>query len=326
MLLITGGMGHVGYATVKLAVKLGFTILAQYHKTFRKLDADKISGDVKWIKCDLTDPSAVSDMCSRFPIEGVIHTAAIPNDHLGVSQPRQTFMVNSTANVNLLEHARLKRWRRFIYTSTGSVHQSWFDVETPIPESSVPEPHSLYGVTKRCGEMMVDTYSQTYNLSAASIRLSWVYGPPLVPKVFDGPRGPIPYFLKNLVDGEGVSETSGAEFAASFTFIEDCAAGLLAAYGSDTLAHTVYHLGSGRNYTTKQVSEVISRVFPDGLVEVGPGTEPWTSFTVMRGPLECIRMKEEFGFETSYSLEKGITEFADWMRSNASDFCGKSAP
>ena len=104
--------------------------------------------------------------------------------------------------MHLLEQARTRGWRRFLYTSTGSVHQTWSDIDKPIPENARPEPQSLYGVTKRCGEMMVDTYSRNYNLSAASVRLSWVYGPPLVPESFEGPRGPIPHFLKNIIAGE----------------------------------------------------------------------------------------------------------------------------
>ena len=314
MLLITGAMGHVGYATVKLAASRGMNILAQYYKNFSDVNAEKIIGDVTWFGCDLTDPIAVSEMCNNFAIEGAIHTAAIPNDNLGKPQPQQTFLINTAANVHLLEHARTRGWRRFLYTSTGSVHQSWQDTNRPIPETARPEPHSLYGITKRCGEMMVDTYSQSYGLSAASVRLSWVYGPPLIPEIFDGPRGPIPYFLKKVIGGEEVFEPNGAEFAASFTFVEDCAAGLLEAFNAEKIAYTVYHLGSGVNYTTGQVCDAIESVVPNARIEVGPGTEPWTSFTVMRGPLECRRMMDEFGFQPSYNLSQGIAAFADWIR------------
>ena len=39
-ILITGGMGHVGYELIKHALRAGEDVIAQYHTTFRKKDAD----------------------------------------------------------------------------------------------------------------------------------------------------------------------------------------------------------------------------------------------------------------------------------------------
>ena len=35
-ILITGGMGHVGYELIKHALRAGEDVIAQYHTTFRK--------------------------------------------------------------------------------------------------------------------------------------------------------------------------------------------------------------------------------------------------------------------------------------------------
>ena len=51
-------------------------------------------------------------------------------------------------------------------------------------------------------------------------------------------------------------------------------------------------------------------------IELGPGTEPWTTYNTMRGPLAGSRLLEDTGFEPAYSLEAGIQAFADWMRAH----------
>lgn len=313
-LLITGAMGHVGYETVKQAVAQGLDVIAQYNNTFRPEDAEAVGGRAAWVRCDLADAYQVSMLAADHDIEGCIHPAAIPNDKTGLPQPLRTFHSNVAATDYLLETARRCGWRRFIFVSTGAVYQEWKDKSKPIPETEPPTPRTLYGGTKRAAEIMTEIYANMYDLSAASVRISWVFGPPLVPETFEGPRGPVPEFLKRVMRGERVDEPSGGDFAASFTYVKDVADGLLEAYKAERLSHTSYNLGSGENYTTFRVVDAIRAAVPDARISIGPGTDPWTDYTVLRGPLSCERMKEDFGFQPRYSLEAAVADFADWMR------------
>ena len=315
-LLVTGGMGHVGYETVRQAAAAGIEVVAQYMSTFRPEDAEAAGPNVTWAQCDLSDPYELTMLSAAHDIEGCIHTAAVPNDQLAFPQPLRTFQSNVVATELLLETARRLGWRRFLFVSTGSVFQSLPDAVTPVSEAKVPAPKSLYAATKRSGEMMTAVYAATYGLSAATARISWIFGAPLVPRVFDAPRGPIPEFLRRALAGEGIREASGGDFAASFTYVPDCAEGLLTLYRADQLEHSAYHVGSGRNHTTFEVAEAVRAAVPGAVVEVGSGTAPWTETTVMRGPLECSRMAEEFGFRPRHSLSEAVAAFADWMRAN----------
>jgi hypothetical protein len=55
---------------------------------------------------------------------------------------------------------------------------------------------------------------------------------------------------------------------------------------------------------------------PGAIVEVGPGTAPWTDHTRMRGPLAGARLLEDTGFAPRHSIEQGVAAFADWMRAH----------
>jgi UDP-glucuronate 4-epimerase len=314
-LLVTGAMGHVGLATVRQAAAAGETVVAQYRTTFLEAYVRDIVGDVSWVSCDLYDLGAIDRLCGEHPINGCIHSAAISNEKDARPQPLPTVQSNIGATAHLLDIARRFDWRRFLFVSTGSVFQNATDTSKPILENAQPSVTNVYSTTKYCGELLVRMYRSQFGLSAAVVRISWVYGPPLVTD--DPPRGPVPALLRAAVTGKPIRLPSGADFAASFTYIDDVAAGLLAAWRAPELRHDVYHLGPGVNYTVRQVVDAVCAAVPGASLELGPGTEPWTIHTRMRGPLAGYRLRQDVGFAVTHSLEEGIRAYADWMRARA---------
>ncbi|MEP6677654.1 MAG: NAD(P)-dependent oxidoreductase [Betaproteobacteria bacterium] len=319
-ILITGGMGHVGYETVRQALVAGHEVVAQYRNVFREADARALSGSVTWIRCDLALPADVTALVEQGTIDGCIHTAAVPNDLVARKDPVGAVDANVGAVCSLLDAARRQGWRRFLNISTGSVFQNAIDPQQPIFEDAPPTVTNTYSTTKFAGELLTRLYQAQFNVPAATVRISWVYGPPLVPRARENPRGPIPLFLKLALAGKEVRESSGREFAASYTHVGDVAAGLLAAYTAKALRHDVYHLGSGRNFNTAEVAAAVRAAIPGAVIDVGPGTAPWTDDTRMRGPLAGSRLYQDTGFTPVHSLESGVAAFATWMRAHPDSY------
>jgi nucleoside-diphosphate-sugar epimerase len=314
-LLITGATGHVGLTIVRLAVEAGVNVVAQHRSPVPQSVVEQFGDRVRWAHCSLDDAFSLATALAEYDIEGCIHTAAVPNDRVAHAIPWETVQTNAMATAALLELARRLKWRRFIYVSTGSVFQKDMDLDQPLLEDHPLSPSSLYGSTKAAGEFFVGMYRKQYGLSASTVRISFVYGPPLVPAVRDLPRGPIVAYLREAILGIPIRETGG-DFVASFTHVDDVAAGLLTAYQAPKLNHDVYHLGPGRNWTTYEVAEAVRAAVPGAIVEVGPGTRPWTTYNRMRGPLAGTRLEEDTGFTPSLPLAKGVSAFAAWMKNN----------
>lgn len=319
-ILITGGMGHVGYETVRQALAAGYEVVAQYRSVFRDVDAKALSGPVTWVGCDLAVPAELAALLAQHPVDGCIHTAAIPSELFARQDPLVAFEANVGAVSRLLEAARRLGWRRFLYTSTGSVFQNATDPGKPILEDAPTKATNTYSTTKLAGELMTSLYRSQFDVPAATLRISWVYGPPLVPRVRENPRGPIPVFLKLALAGKPVREPSGGDFAASYTYVGDVAAGLLTAFAAPRLSHDIYHLGSGRNFDTAAVAAAVESAVPGASIEVGPGTAPWTDHTRMRGPLAGSRLYDDTGFVPVHSLDAGVAAFADWMREHPASY------
>jgi UDP-glucuronate 4-epimerase len=313
-LLVTGAMGHVGLEVVRQALAAGLPVVGQYRSAFDPGAARALQGDITWVASDLADAGAVAALCAAHPIDACIHSAAVSNEKYARPQPLAAINSNVGATANLLDMARQQNWRRFLFVSTGSVFQNAVDITKPILEHATPAATNIYSTTKHCGELLTRMYRTELSLAAAVVRISWVYGPPLVTD--DPPRGPVPAFLKAALSRRPIRLESGGDFAASFTFVADVAAGLLAALRAETLAHDVYHLGSGENYTARRVAEAVRAAVPGAVIELGPGTEPWTLHTRMRGPLAGERLAQDTGFRMGHSLEAGIQAFADWIRAH----------
>lgn len=312
--LVTGAMGHVGLEIVRHAIA-DADVVAQYRTTYRDDVARELGRKVTWVSCDLTDPAAVNALCERHAIDSCIHSAAISNDKYARPQPLPAINANVGATATLLDIARRQNWRRFLFVSTGSVFQNATDPSKPILENATPFVTNIYSTTKYCGELLTQMYRSQFGLSAAVVRISWVYGPPLVSD--DPPRGPIPAFLKSALTGQAIRLPSGGDFAASFTYVADVAAGLIAAWRAKALDHDVYHLGSGENYSAWRVADAVRAAVPGAVIDLGNGTEPWTTHTRMRGPLAVERLLKDTGFRVHYSLEDGVRAYADWLRSNS---------
>ncbi len=311
--LVTGAMGHVGYATVLACAAGGLDVVAHYHSTFDRALAEAAGPGVEWVKGNVTDFPHLLEIAERHGVAGAIHSAALPNDDVARPVPVQAVEINVLSTQYLLELARLRGWRRVVYVSTGAVYQA-SDPKGFIREADPATPSNAYGTTKHMGELLVNMYEKTYGVSACTVRVSWVWGPTLVTRGLDGPRGPIPYFLGKAVRGEPAHEPSGGDFVANFTYVKDVARGLLLAYRPDRLGHNLYNLSNGRHYSTAEIVEAIRTVVPGSDLSVGPGTEPWSHYTVPRGSFDISRARADLGFEVQWPLERAMADYAAWLR------------
>jgi nucleoside-diphosphate-sugar epimerase len=142
----------------------------------------------------------VQAFAAQHKIDACIHAAAISNEAFARPDPLGAIATNVGGTANLLEAARLSGWRRFVLISTGSVFSLVSDATKPILEDQETAPQNVYSTTKRAAEMLTRMYRSEYGLSAAAVRISWVFGPPVIS---DQPmRGPIPSYLLRALRGE----------------------------------------------------------------------------------------------------------------------------
>lgn len=312
-LLVTGATGHVGYALVREAARRGEKVVAQYRCGVDPKQVAGAPGDVRWIALDLGDQAAIASAIEREGIDRCIHCAAVATEVGARKAPGIAFTANVGTVVNLLEAMRESgKAERFVLVSTGSVFQRMEDLTAELAENTPTSVVGLYSTTKHCAELMTECYRSQFGTPAVTVRISMVYGPPI--RVAPGQilRGPIPAFIAGALAGRPVRY--GRQFEASYTYIDDVVAGLLAVAGGAPPASGLYHIVPGRNFTCDEVADVVRRLVPGSDIVLEDSMAPWTEYARMRGPMVDTRLARERGFELGHTLEAGIAKYIDWWR------------
>lgn len=149
-ILVTGAAGQLGRELIDVATGAG-------HDVFAASRAE----------LDVTKPEVVRAVVLREQPAVIVHAAAWTAVDACESDREKAMLHNGAATRFVVDAAR-EVGARVIYISTDYV----FDGTKPTPyvEADVPNPQSVYGVSKLAGEQAVDTSIDTV------VRISWVCG------------------------------------------------------------------------------------------------------------------------------------------------------
>lgn len=118
---------------------------------------------------DITDINQVEKMLKSEKPDMVIHCAGYTNVDLAESEPEKASKINGLGTENLAKVCG-KNDITMIYISTDYVFDG--TKTEPYKPTDEPNPQSVYGKTKRDGEIAVQKYCDKYYIT----RTSWLYG------------------------------------------------------------------------------------------------------------------------------------------------------
>ena len=74
----------------------------------------------------------------------------------------------------------------------------------------------------------------------------------------------------------------------------------------------IYHLGSGKNNSLRELFLELRKIFPEIKFKLGNGARPWSNDSVMRPPL-CSKNN----LSTKVNLKDGLKKYSNWLSENA---------
>jgi UDP-glucose 4-epimerase len=309
--LITGGCGLVGSNVAKAFAKRNIDCLL-LDKRIMLWDFLEPYGElIKTVEADVSNYNELLEIAKRYNIEGVVHLAAIKFDKDCRSNPLLAFGVNVSSTQYVLEIARISGMKRVLVASSAAVFGNWKDKNVTIREDDVVTPNGLYATTKNISELLVRGYKQAYATGCASFRVSRIYGPGVI--VAKPESNPISTLAYKCVFEGNVNESSGLDFHADFSFVEDVAEGIVNLYLADKLTYDLYHIASGVLYNVGGVVSILKDIFPNVSITVGKGEQPYAGQAPIRGALNIERTKKEIGYEVKHTLREGLIKYIDWL-------------
>ena len=195
--LITGITGHIGLSLAKVLSKTE-KVYGVYNKKISKPIRDQLKkNNIKILKLNLLEKKKVIEIIKFNKINCCVHTAAVSHEIYAKKNIQNTLDINCYAVLNFLAVQKKIKFK-FILISTGSVFQDTKN-KKKIYENLLPSPVSLYSGSKRLGEILLNSYRNYFGNNACVLRISWVYGPPIITKKINIQRGPIPIILYQII-------------------------------------------------------------------------------------------------------------------------------
>ena len=256
-ILVTGGAGFIGSHTVDAALAAGHTV--------RVLDdlstgtAANLPDSAELLTGAVTDPAVAEQALQG--CDAVIHLAALVSVPQSLQEPANTYHVNTTGTVGLLEAARQAGVRRAVLASTCAVYG---DLPGRKSEDSLVQPLVPYAASKRMAEQWLQLYAVAYGMETVVLRYFNVYGPR---QRADSPySGVIARWCDAAIAGERCRIFGDGNQTRDFVSVHDVArANLLAATGGAFAWGEIYQVATGQSTTLNGVLDALASVSPQPL-------------------------------------------------------------
>jgi UDP-glucuronate 4-epimerase len=315
MILITGCAGFVGYHLCNTLLKnnkkiIGIDNLNSYYDPKLKIIRLKNLQNYKnfqFIKEDLTKFKDINKLLKKYKFNFIIHLAAQPGVRYSFNEPNKTLYNNLNSFNSIIEIARLKKVKKFVYASSSSVYGEVKKFPFTENDSSI-RPISVYGASKLSNEIIADVYSKNFNLNCIGLRFFTVYGP--------YGRPDMAYYnfaLKNLRN-QKIELYNNAIMFRDFTYIDDVIEAIIKIIEKKNLAkgHHVLNVGKGK---------------PDKLIDLVKFLQNnlknkfninYKNF-IPKGDIKKTysnnsKIKKLLKWSPKIGLDQGITRFVNWFR------------
>lgn len=300
--LVTGGAGFIGSHIVDSFCQDGHTVAIL--DDLSSGSRENVHPDAELHVADIRSEEARA-LVASFKPEIFVHAAAQISVRKSMDDPSFDAHVNVCGLINILQAFDPEKLPYAVFISTGGAMYGTQE-EFPAPDTHPEQPESIYGLSKRVGEMYLDFWGRIHGLSWVSLRLANVYGPRQNPH---GEAGVVAIFCKALLAGKTPIIYGDGEQTRDYVFVEDIVGAVRAVAEKRSLG--IFNIGTGRetsvNTLYAQLAEVLGST-------TAPERGPARSGEQARSCLAAKRANSDLGWAPKVSLEDGLKRTADWFR------------
>lgn len=309
--LVTGGAGFIGSNLCEAILAMGYKVRCLDDLSTGKqenVDMFLDNPNYTFIKGDIKDLDTCMKSCDS--IDYVLHQAAWGSVPRSIEMPLFYCANNIQGTLNMLEAARQKGVKKFVYASSSSVYGD----EPVLPKKEGKEGNLLspYAVSKRCDEEWAKQYTKHYGLDTYGMRYFNVFGKRQDPN--GAYAAVIPRFIKMLLNGQRPTINGDGLQSRDFTYIENVVeANLKACLAPSDFAGEAYNIAyGGREYIIDIYNELNKALD----VNIEPIFGPDRQGDIKHSNADIRKAREKLGYEPEWSFERGIKAAIDWYREN----------
>jgi UDP-glucose 4-epimerase len=307
--LVTGGSGFIGSTVVDALLGAGHAPVifdvapSPYHAP----------GELERVTGSILDIAALRRAVRR--CDAIVHLAAVADVDLVAANPSHADLVNARGTALVLEAARAEDVPRVLYASTIWVYGTASNGAPLDERSPLPLPAHFYTATKLAGEMYCRSYAELYGIEETILRFGIPHGPR------SRERAVVATFVARALSGKALTINGDGTQARQFVYVEDLAAGVVAALGSHAIGR-VYNLVGEETVSVAEIARAVREV----VAEVPVVHVPPRPGDLYRARISATRAREELGWEPRVSFVEGVRRYVAWLAAtNGSPSCAARA-
>ena len=323
-ILVTGGMGFIGSAVVRLAVSRGHGVVNVDAMTYAACAANVApvadSPLHAFEEADIRMRAAMDRVLAAHAPDAVLHLAAESHVDRSIDGPGAFVETNVNGTYTLLEAARA-HWEgrgrpesfRFHHVSTDEVFGSLG--ETGLFTEDTPyDPRSPYSASKAASDHLVMAWHHTYGLPVLLTNCSNNYGP------YHFPEKLIPVTILNALHGRPLPIYGAGENVRDWLYVEDHADALLTVLEKGEVGRS-YNVGGENERRNIDLVREICRLLDERRPDAAPHAD-LIEFVAdrpghdARYAIDPARLRSELGWRPSVTVEEGLARTVDWYLAN----------
>ena len=309
--LVTGGAGFIGSNLCEAILSMGYKVRCLDNlSTGKQANVDLFidNPNYTFIKGDITDLETCMNACDG--ADYVLNQAAWGSVPRSIEMPLYYEEVNIKGTLNMLEAARQKGVKKFVYASSSSVYGD----HPVLPKKEGQEGNLLspYALTKRVDEEYAKLYKKLYGLDTYGLRYFNVFGRRQDPN--GAYAAVIPKFIKMLLNDEVPTINGDGKQSRDFTYIENVIdANLKACAAPESSAGDVYNVAyGGREYLIDIYYTLTKALGKD----IEPNFGPDRAGDIKHSNADVSKAKEKLNYEPLFSFADGIKLAIEWYKEN----------
>lgn len=313
-ILITGSAGFIGmHLSLRLCSEginvFGLDSINDYYSTSLKYDRIKkaVDSGLTFFQGDLADEELLECIIKKHCIDTVIHLAAQAGVRYSVENPKKYVDTNIVGFFNVLNCCKKNGIKNFYYASSSSVYGNP-ECDKFSENISTDCPQSLYAASKKCNEVIAESYANLYGMNIVGLRFFTVYGP------WGRPDQSLYIFTKAILEGREIMVFNNGELYRDFTYIDDIVEGitkLLTKFSNrnDIAGHNIYNIGKGRPIKLDMFIDLIESKI--GLKAFRKQTDMQKG-DVYKTCANIEKLSKEISFVPETSEDIGVSRYLEW--------------
>ena len=249
-------------------------------------------------------------------IDYIIHAAGIASPVYYTKFPIETMDVGTIGTRNMLELARKKKVKSFIFMSSSEVYGDPDNAHVPTQEDyrgnvSTTGPRACYDESKRYGETMCVSFWRIYNVPVKCIRPFNVYGPGIRPDDFRV----LPNFIEHAIRKEPLPIHGDGRNTRSFCYISDSIEAIFKLLFSDANGEC-FNIGNpAPEISVIELAKLVKEVmpYPIEINHIDPPHAVYAKDDPKRRCPDIGKLSSTVDFKPRIDLRQGLKRTIEWF-------------